>query len=236
MKCYLCDATSKEFNNLNAILQKPVKTEFISFGLSVLHCWIRLFESLLHLSYKLPVQEWRVNKENKEIVEQNKKRIQMEFKKQLYLVIDRPKPGFGNSNDGNTARTFFQNFEKSAEITQIDVQLIKRFYLILQTISSGFKINDNKFQLFCRDTASLYVNIYPWMPMTPTVHKVLIHGPEIINQAILPIGQLSEEAQESRNKDFKCYRERFSRKTSRTENLMDIMNRLFISSDPIIDA
>lgn len=234
LKCYLCDATSTEFNNLNQILQKPLKTEYISFGLSVLHCWIRMFESLLHLSYKLPIQAWRVNKITKGIVEQNKKRIQTEFKKQLSLIVDRPKPGFGNSNDGNSARTFFQNFEKSAEITQLDLQLIKRFYIILQTISSGFKINNVKFHTFCQDTASRYVNLYPWMPMTPTVHKILIHGPAIINHALLPIGQLSEEAQESRNKDFKAYRERFSRKTSRTENLIDIMNRLLISSDPII--
>lgn len=234
LKCYLCNATSKEFNNLNTVLQKPVKNDFISFGLSVLHCWIRLFEFFLHLSYKLPIQEWRVNKENKETVEQNKKRIQTEFRKQLSLIVDKPKPGFGNSNDGNVARIFFQNFEKSAAITQIDSQLIKRFYIILQTISSGFKINSHKFQTFCHETASLYVSLYPWMPMTPTVHKLLIHGPEIVTQALLPIGQLSEEAQESRNKDFKTYRERFSRKTSRTENLIDIMNRLFISSDPIL--
>ena len=41
------------------------------------------------------------------------------------LIVDQPKPGFGNTNDGNTARRFFQNAEKSAEITKIDVNLKK---------------------------------------------------------------------------------------------------------------
>lgn len=70
--------------------------------------------------------------------------------------------------------------------------------------------------------------------MTTTLHKILIHGDEIISNCLLPIGQLSEEAQESRNKDFKIYRERFSRKTSRQSNLVDIFHRLLISSDPVI--
>jgi hypothetical protein len=34
-----------------------------------------------------------------------------------------------------------------------------------------------------------------------------IHGLEIIESALFPIGQLTEKAQEARNKDFKRYRE-----------------------------
>ena len=41
--------------------------------------------------------------------------------------------------------------------------------------------------------------------MLVSVHKILIHISKIILTAILPIGQLSKEAQESRNKeDFKA--------------------------------
>jgi len=31
--------------------------------------------------------------------------------------------------------------------------------------------------------------------MTPTMHTILIHGPKIVSEALLPIGMLSEEAQ-----------------------------------------
>lgn len=234
MRCYLCDATSKEFNDFDMIKNRPIKSEYVSFGISVLHAWIRSFESLLHLSYKLPVRNWRVSKTNKELIDETKKDIQTRFKNKLSLIVDKPKPGFGNSNNGNVARKFFQNFKVSSSITNIDEELIRRIYMILQTISSGFQISIEKFQQYCLDTAQLYVDLYPWMPMTPTLHKLLIHSAEIVNHALLPIGMLSEEAQEARNKDFKSYRENFASKTSRTDNLTDIVNRLFISSDPII--
>lgn len=52
----------------------------------------------------------------------------------------------------------------------------------------------------------------------------------------MPIGQLSEEAQEARNKDFRKYREDFSRKMSRKVTMEDVFNRLLVSSDPYISS
>lgn len=48
--CYLCGTTSKDFNKINAILEKKVDETNIKFGLSTLHAWIRFFECCLHLS------------------------------------------------------------------------------------------------------------------------------------------------------------------------------------------
>lgn len=56
MKCYICSASPKEMNKLNFIKTKVVKDENLSFGLSSLHCWIRCFECLLHISYRLNVK------------------------------------------------------------------------------------------------------------------------------------------------------------------------------------
>ena len=39
--------------------------------------------------------------------------------------------------------------------------------------------------------------------MTPTVQKVLCHVQTIMESNILPLGELSEEAQEARNRDFR---------------------------------
>lgn len=61
----------------------------------------------------------------------------------------------------------------------------------------------------------MYVKLYPWYPMSPTVHKILMHGPLVIQNAILPIGQLSEEAAKARNKHFRVYRQGYLRKCSR---------------------
>jgi hypothetical protein len=70
--------------------------------------------------------------------------------------------------------------------------------------------------------------------MSPTVHKILIHGPEIVSLVLLPIGQLSEEAQESCNKFIKKYRVDNARKCSRTSNIEDVFKRLLVVSDPLI--
>lgn len=53
------------------------------------------------------------------------------------------------------------------------------------------------------ETAKLFVENYPWYNMSPTVYKILIHGPEIMKASKLPIGMLSEEAQEASNKILK---------------------------------
>jgi len=60
--------------------------------------------------------------------------------------------------------------------------------------------------------------------MTPTMHKVLIHGAIVIQNALLPIGQLSEDAAEARNKYFRLYRQEFARKFSRVSCNLDVLN------------
>jgi hypothetical protein len=93
-----------------------------------------------------------------------------------------------------------------------------------------------RFRKYAKDTASCYVDLYDWYNMTCHllyIHvKLLIHGAYIIENAVLPIGQLSKEAQEARNKDIKRLRECHSRKCSRMCTIEDVFNFLLISSDP----
>lgn len=56
----------------------------------------------------------------------------------------------------------------------------------------------------------------------------------IIKSLDIPIGQLSEEAQEARNKDFKRYKKNNSRTFSRIHTNEDVFHFLLISSNPII--
>lgn len=118
----------------------------------------------------------------------------------------------------------------------MDLTLIKKMHTILIVVSCGHEINLESFRNFAHNTAKYFVEIYPWFCMPPTLHKFLIHGPEIVQHALLPIGELSEEAQEARNKDFKNYREHFARKCSREKSNEDIFNRFLLSSDPFISS
>lgn len=108
--CYICKASNKEFNNIDKMLSLP--TSNLEYGLSILHAWIKCYECILHLAYRLPLKKRIAKGECKVSVEITKRKIQEEFKKDCGLHIDKPKPGAGNYNDGNTARRFFQNYEK----------------------------------------------------------------------------------------------------------------------------
>lgn len=55
------------------------------------------------------------------------------------LRIDVVKQGHGSTNDGNTARRFFANANVTAEIAGVSEELIRRFAIILEAISSGYK-------------------------------------------------------------------------------------------------
>ena len=78
-------------------------------------------------------------------------------------MVDVPKAGFSDP-------------QKASEITGVDFNLIYKLKIILEVISSGHKVNLKRFADYCLETAKHYVPLYPWHPMTPTVHKILVHG------------------------------------------------------------
>ena len=87
--------------------------------------------------------------------------------------------------------------------------------VILGVISIQCATNVQAFRMYCKDTAIKYVEMYNWYYMPPSMHVILIHGWRIMDQLIVPIGMLSEEAQEGNHKHFKKSKNRFSRKISR---------------------
>lgn len=116
----------------------------------------------------------------------------------------------------------------------VDKELIQRFSIILRVLNSGYKIDVIKFKEYALTTAKLYVSLYSWYYMPPSVHKVLIHGSAIIESASLPIGQLSEEALEANHKMCKKFRRENTKKHSRVTTNEDLINRLLLQSDPVI--
>lgn len=202
---------------------------------SILDKTAKFFECIIHIAYKIPVKSWRiVDEEQKQIVAENKKKIQDKFKNDLGLIIDMIKPGYGTSNDGNTARRFFANIEEAAQITGVDKTLITNFSIILRTLSSGFHINAKTFEKLLRETFILYINLYPWYYMPVTVHKVLVHGIDYVKYSNVPIGMLSEEAIESCYKLIRNNRLRHTRKTSRIYSNRDLVHYLILQSEPDI--
>lgn len=138
------------------LLEKKVNKDYLLLGMSVLHSWIRCLECFLKIIYRLTLKKWQIRGEGKSILKQQQIKIQEGFRSHLGIIVDDTKQGPGNSNDGNTARRFFQNYELSSEITGLDINLVYRFYVILQVIGSGLKINVNKFKLYSLEAARLF--------------------------------------------------------------------------------
>ncbi|EFN82236.1 hypothetical protein EAI_12747, partial [Harpegnathos saltator] len=110
---------------------------------------------------------------------ERKKNIQQEFRQKLRLLMDVVKQGIGTSNDGNTARKFFQNPSVTAEIIELDELIIRKFAILLQTIAFGLEINPEKFDTFAKDLARFVTEKYGWYYMSASVHKILFHGADI---------------------------------------------------------
>ncbi|CAH0547032.1 unnamed protein product [Brassicogethes aeneus] len=100
------------------------------------------------------------------------------------IKVDCVRQGHGSTNDGNTARGFFDDPSLSAEITGI----------------------------------------------------LLVNGQKIYPIVQLPIGELSEEAQESKNKGIKKFRDPFTTKVNLKRVNTDLFKRLIISSDAYLSS
>ncbi|KAG4073854.1 hypothetical protein HA402_014059 [Bradysia odoriphaga] len=236
--CNICGATPVEMNDLDLIRKKGCKKENYLLGLSTLHCWIRFLTAVLNLAYRKPFEKWSFPNFRIALV--------------LGLALDFVRQGSGTTNDGNTARTFFNDPKFASKTTGINEQLIRRFKVILATLCCGQNVDAEKFRKYALETAELFVTLYDWFYMPVSVHKVifrfktfvcykvnssmqvLIHGADVIATLNLPIGVYSEEAQEARNKEFRYFREHHTRKTNRLATNEDLMHALLVSSDPVV--
>ncbi|GBL72728.1 hypothetical protein AVEN_127961-1 [Araneus ventricosus] len=81
--CYLFGAKPSEMND-ERIMQKIFNRDLLSLGLSPLHSWIRFFECILHLSYRLEIKSWPARgAENENKVAEKKNQVQEKFKSEL---------------------------------------------------------------------------------------------------------------------------------------------------------
>ena len=235
--CNVCKAKPKEMNDLELVRTKEIDQKAITLGLSTLHMWIRSFEFILHLGYKMEIKKFMArSKEEKASVERRKVEIKRRFREEMSLVVDTPKAGCGNTNTGNTARRSFGDPETFAEITGVSVDVVTKLSVILRAVCSCYHLNLEAFKNFCFATSELIVSLYGWYTMPPSVHKLLEHGYQVANYLELPLGAYSEEAQEASNKAVRNARLHHSCKISRKNVMSNQIGYLLIRSDPIISS
>lgn len=246
--CCACGATPSKMAVTSAI-QRQVDMSVYAYGISVLHSRIRFLECLLHVAYKMEIKKWSAKHED---YRERKHMIQEQLCRELGILVDTVNQGSGSTNDGNTARRFFElaeitglhivshrflhqiasiNLMYFGVIAGLNKELIERFSVILNALACGFAIDPPSFKKYALKTAFLFEKLYPWYYMPASLHYVLIHGADIIASMDLPIGLYSEDALEARNKNVRSFREHRTRKISREATKCDLFYRLWITGD-----
>lgn len=71
--------------------------------------------------------------------------------------------------------------------------LIQRYHVILKGISTGHEIYKNKFKIYTKNDENTCLPSFT-IQMLILVHKLLITRLQITDSALLPVGQMPEEA------------------------------------------
>lgn len=216
-RCNICGVGPKNVNEIDHVLGLHCNTEFYKIGFPILHSWIRFMEYVLHISYNLDFKKGEARGSiNKELKKIRKSEIQKLLRSELRITVDVVKQGSGTTNTGNVGRLFFAQSDEVSKIIGVNKEVLSRLYVVLQIISCKKIVNLELFKDYCLETAKRCVELYPWYKMPPSVHKILVHGCDIMMEFPKPIGYFSEEAQEATNKIFRKARAEHSRMFQRS--------------------
>ncbi|KAJ1521825.1 hypothetical protein ONE63_003460 [Megalurothrips usitatus] len=219
-------------NKIGDLVKRPIKEGSLLYFISILHAWIRCLECCLHISYRLTIKHsyGAYSAEQKKKMNEQEKEVKENLKEGLGLHVDKVKPGgYGNTNDGNMSRRFFENPSRTAELTGLNAIFLERVRVILVVLSSMFVADIEAFRAYCLETARQYVDLYSWYWMPCAVHKILLHAADEMKVAPVPIGLLSEEPLESCHKKLKHYRKHHTRLCNRTAGNTDLLRGLLVA-------
>lgn len=177
--------------------------------------------AFLNISYKMVTKRNRIRR---------MKTVQRRLRRSLHIFVDIPIPNYGTTNTGKTRSGL-----STTRMIGLSPFLLRMLDIMMRMFCSKRFLDSVKLKGYNQRTAELYHG----NAMTPTLHKDLYHSPDVVqyfNDRGIAMGTLSEEPLDARNKHFRCYRSRFSRKSGRSKCLYDVMRRLQTSSDPVINA
>jgi len=233
-----CPVCHKTFREISMPTGDFVPKEgSLDYGASILHFGLRSFECICHIGYRQDVKKSRVqlSQEEKELINRREKDVKSQFRSKLGLIVDQRRDGgAGNTTTGNVARKAFENAKITAEICGVPEKLVKNLGTLWGTLSCGLDVDPEKFGLLCTETKNIYFDHVAWFSMPQTLHKVLVHGSDLIRTCPIPIGLTNEEASEANNKFLRRFRLFHSRKVSWQKSVEDLYNRLMDVSDPLI--
>ena len=182
-------------------------------------------------------------KKNKDLA-QAKVKVQEAFSTILGILIDSVDATghSGNTLTAKVAKKFFgENGRKllAKLIKKPQLIVIETLHMNLETIlrvisSKDRKIDLEKFQALCTSTYIDVLTHLKWVELTPSVHKILAHAPELIEKNMsMGLGNLSEEGLEACNKIIRRFRTYWTSQVNDDTNLKDLLRKMWLISDPL---
>ena len=160
--CPVCGSKPTEMQNVKYIDNgfQPSPGSLIH-GISPLHCWIRVLECILHISYRLDFTKWKVTAHYREAYNNRKRIVLRDLFTKFGVKVDQVRAGSsGTSTTGNVCRRIFSNPKLASEALGVDEDLIRRFRNILIAINSERPFNAETISLYCKNTYYKFINLY----------------------------------------------------------------------------
>ena len=232
-------------------LTNPPTSDKDILSASPLHAYLRSFSWFLTLISHLQTGHTHRWAPSSKKVTDARKLITSLIDEKLNISIDQPSAQGGTSTTGNIVRQCFRRGDDDKEdflywiLTFVPSEakthvatIYNNLGAILRVLNSSRKIDTRLLETVCKETYEIIIQHFPWANISPTVHKVLAHTPQVINEYNDGFGleNLSEEGLEASNKLIRRYRERLSRKFCFEDELSDIFIRLLSQSDPILGS
>ena len=126
-----------------------------------------------------------------------------------------------------------------AQECDVPYDFINGLWNIYVALTSQLYLIPSEFGKYCKKILGIYFNDLNWYRMIPSVHKILVHGEELLEElykvapTIAP-GQLSEEPSEHFNKFLKNDEIAHAPQHSRKERLKAMSTRGIERSDVLV--
>ena len=248
-----------DYDIRDGLTTKPIPTNETK-SVQVLHALLRSFDFIMKVIVHVlaEVYDWTesIGSVNNRFLVRAKGQLQQDvfsFTGQRWDFPDATGKG-GTTTTGKTAcELLHKKQNRDFIISKLPPQyqdtlrkVMLMFSVVIRVMSSKDEVNVPAYKQYCTKLYLILINNFPrvahkhrpgpWISITPSVHKLLAHSWELIqNNDCHGLGTLDEAGLEGCNKILRSIRINLARKLSQSLNLIDTINRMWVSSDPVIN-
>ena len=209
-------------------------------GCSPLHLRLRTMETLLKMGVKLTLGGGYTVYGKKGLNLKKQDDMRQKLKDRLVeldhlIKIDRAQHG-RVGNVGNCARAFMdeRNHAGVAQILGLPEELIRRVAGLLLAVHSPKMMDVGQYKDDAKLVFDMYNKLMPSYYMSPSLHVLLVHVPQLQEQLNYPISRTTEECIESMHRIFRKAIMRHTNPSSARTVMLTLMRHMLIISDPLV--